>query len=137
MVRLPIRGVALLVWIERRRLYKLQKGGRDKSTGITQIDQYFPKGPGRTFESCWAGQSCLNHTFRPHLMKTQLLLSIALIAAVLAGCKGEDAVAKCVQANINSDIDSGKLKKTDSAAIKQFESMHRATCIENMTPKAY
>jgi PBP1b-binding outer membrane lipoprotein LpoB len=70
-------------------------------------------------------------------MKTQLLLSIALIAAVLAGCKGEDAVAKCVQANINSDIDSGKLKKTDSAAIKQFESMHRATCIENMTPKAY
>jgi hypothetical protein len=70
-------------------------------------------------------------------MKKLLLFSIALAAAVLAGCKGEDAVAKCVQANINSDIDSGKLKKTDSAAIKQFELMHRATCIENMTPKAY
>jgi PBP1b-binding outer membrane lipoprotein LpoB len=70
-------------------------------------------------------------------MKKLLLLSIALTATVLAGCKGEDAVAKCVQANINSDIDSGKLKKADTAAIKQFESMHRATCIENMTPKAY
>lgn len=70
-------------------------------------------------------------------MKKRLLLSIALTAAVLAGCKGEDAVAKCIQANINSDIDSGKLKKTDSAEIKQLESMHRATCIDNMTPKAY
>ena len=70
-------------------------------------------------------------------MKKLLLFSIALAASVLAGCKGEDAVAKCVQANINSDIDSGKLKKTDSAAMKQFELMHRATCIENMTPKAY
>ena len=70
-------------------------------------------------------------------MKKLLLLSIALTATVLAGCKGEYAVAKCVQANINSYIDSGKLKKADTAAIKQFESMHRATCIENMTPKAY
>ena len=70
-------------------------------------------------------------------MKKLLLFSIALTATVLAGCKGEDAVAKCVQANINSDIDSGKLKKTDTALIKQFELMHRATCIENMTPKAY
>jgi len=70
-------------------------------------------------------------------MKKLLLLSIALTATVLVGCKGEDAVAKCVQGNINSDIDSGKLKKTDSVAIKQFELMHRATCIENMTPKAY
>jgi PBP1b-binding outer membrane lipoprotein LpoB len=70
-------------------------------------------------------------------MKKLLLFSIALTATVLAGCKGEDAVAKCVQANINSDIESGKLKKTDSAAIKQFELMHRTSCIENMTPKAY
>jgi PBP1b-binding outer membrane lipoprotein LpoB len=70
-------------------------------------------------------------------MKKRLLLGIALTAAVLAGCKGEDAVAKCVQANINSDIENGKLKKTDTAAIKQLELMHRATCIENMTPKAY
>ncbi len=70
-------------------------------------------------------------------MNKLLLLSIALTATVLAGCKGEDAVAKCVQGNINSDIDSGKLKKTDTALIKQFELMHRATCIENMTPKAY
>ncbi len=70
-------------------------------------------------------------------MKKLLLFSIALTATVLVGCKGEDAVAKCVQANINSDIESGKLKKADSAAIKQFELMHRATCIENMTPKAY
>jgi PBP1b-binding outer membrane lipoprotein LpoB len=70
-------------------------------------------------------------------MKKRLLLSIALTAAVLAGCKGDDAVAKCVQGNINSDIESGKLKKTDTAMIKQFELMHRATCIENMTPKAY
>jgi hypothetical protein len=70
-------------------------------------------------------------------MKKSLLLSVALITAVLAGCKGDDAVAKCVQGNINSDIESGKLKKTDSAAIKQVELMHRATCIENMTPKAY
>ena len=70
-------------------------------------------------------------------MKKSLLLSVALITAVLAGCKGDDAVAKCVQGNINSDIESGKLKKTDSAAIKQVELMHRANCIENMTPKAY
>jgi len=70
-------------------------------------------------------------------MKKLLLFSIALTATVLVACKGEDAVAKCVQANINSDIESGKLKKTDSAAIKQFELMHRASCIENMTPKAY
>ena len=70
-------------------------------------------------------------------MKKLLLFSIALTATVLVGCKGEDAVTKCVQANINSDIESGKLKKADSAAIKQFELMHRATCIENMTPKAY
>jgi PBP1b-binding outer membrane lipoprotein LpoB len=70
-------------------------------------------------------------------MKKLLLLSIALTVIVLAGCKGDDPVAKCVQANINSDIESGKLKKTDTAAIKQFELMHRASCIENMTPKAY
>ena len=55
----------------------------------------------------------------------------------LTGCRGEDAVAQCVQANINSDIESGKLKKTDSVAMKQFELMHRATCMENMTQKAY
>jgi PBP1b-binding outer membrane lipoprotein LpoB len=70
-------------------------------------------------------------------MKKLLLFSVALTAIALSGCKGEDAVAKCVQANINSDIESGKLKKTDTALIKQFELMHRATCIENMTPKAY
>jgi PBP1b-binding outer membrane lipoprotein LpoB len=70
-------------------------------------------------------------------MKKLILFSIALTATVLLGCKGEDAVAKCVEANINSDIESGKLKKTDSAAMKQFELMHRANCIENMTPKAY
>ena len=70
-------------------------------------------------------------------MKKLLLFSIALSATVLIGCKGEDAVAKCVQANINSDIESGKLQKTDSAAMKQSELMHRASCIENMTPKAY
>jgi PBP1b-binding outer membrane lipoprotein LpoB len=70
-------------------------------------------------------------------MKKLLLCSIVLTATVLAGCKGEDAVAKCVQANINLDIETGKLKKTDSAAIKQFELMHRTSCIENMTPKAY
>jgi PBP1b-binding outer membrane lipoprotein LpoB len=70
-------------------------------------------------------------------MKKLLLFSIALTATVLTGCKGEDAVAKCVQANINSDIETGKLKKTDTAAIKQFELMHRTSCIENMTPKAY
>jgi len=70
-------------------------------------------------------------------MKKSLVFSIALTATVLAGCKGEDALEKCVQANINSDIESGKLKKTDSAAIKQFELMHRASCIDNMTPKAY
>ena len=70
-------------------------------------------------------------------MKKLLLFSIALIAAVLSGCKGEDAVAKCIQANINSDVESGKFKKTDSEAIKQAELMYRASCIENMTPKAY
>jgi hypothetical protein len=70
-------------------------------------------------------------------MKKSLLLSFALTATVLAGCKGDDPVAKCVQGNINSDIESGKLKKTDTAMVKQFELMHRATCIENMTPKAY
>jgi hypothetical protein len=70
-------------------------------------------------------------------MKKLLLVSIALTASVLAGCKGEDAVAKCIQANLNSDIDSGKLKKTDSAAMKQSELMYRASCIENMTIKAY
>ena len=70
-------------------------------------------------------------------MKKLLLVSIALTATVLGGCKGEDAVAKCVQVNINSDIESGKLKKTDSAAMKQSELMYRASCIENMTPKAY
>jgi hypothetical protein len=70
-------------------------------------------------------------------MKKLLLVSVALTASVLLGCKGEDAVAKCVQANINSDIETGKLKKTDTAAIKQFELMHRTSCIENMTPKAY
>jgi len=70
-------------------------------------------------------------------MKKLHLFQIVLIAIAFAGCKGDDPVAKCVQGNINSDIESGKLKKTDSAAIKQFELMHRATCIENMTPKAY
>jgi hypothetical protein len=70
-------------------------------------------------------------------MKISLLFSILLTTTVLVGCKGEDAVAKCVQANINSDIESGKLQKTDTAAIKQSELMHRASCIENMTPKAY
>jgi PBP1b-binding outer membrane lipoprotein LpoB len=70
-------------------------------------------------------------------MKKLLLFSIVLSATVLSGCKGEDAVAKCVQANINSDIESGKLQKTDSAAMKQSELMHRASCIENITPKAY
>jgi PBP1b-binding outer membrane lipoprotein LpoB len=70
-------------------------------------------------------------------MKKLLLFSIVLSATVLSGCKGEDAVAKCVQANINSDIESGKLQKTDSEAMKQSELMHRATCIENITPKAY
>ncbi|MEY2662244.1 MAG: hypothetical protein RIQ35_561 [Pseudomonadota bacterium] len=70
-------------------------------------------------------------------MTKLLLFSVVLTATVLVGCKGEDALAKCVQGNINSDIESGKLKKTDSAAIKQFEQMHRATCIENMNPKAY
>ena len=70
-------------------------------------------------------------------MTKLFLFSVVLTATVLAGCKGEDAVAKCVQANINSDIDSGKLKKTDAALIKQFEVMHRTTCIENMNPKAY
>ncbi|WP_108468879.1 hypothetical protein [Polynucleobacter difficilis] len=70
-------------------------------------------------------------------MKKLLLCSIVFTAIVLIGCKGEDAVAKCVQANINSDIDSGKLKKTDTAAMKQLEQMHRASCIENMTIKAY
>jgi hypothetical protein len=70
-------------------------------------------------------------------MKKLLLFGIALTATALVGCKGDDPVAKCVQGNINSDIESGKLKKTDTAAIKQFELMHRATCIENMTPKAY
>ena len=70
-------------------------------------------------------------------MKKLLLFSVALTAIALSGCEREDAVAKCVQANINSDIESGKLKKTDTALIKQFELMHRATCIENMTPKAY
>ena len=70
-------------------------------------------------------------------MKKLLLFSIVLSATVLSGCKGEDAVAKCVQANINSDIESGKLQKTDSAAMKQSELMHSASCIENITPKAY
>ena len=70
-------------------------------------------------------------------MKKLLLLTIALSVTVLTGCKGEDAVAKCIQANINSDIENGKLKKTDSAAMKQSELMYRASCIENMTPKAY
>lgn len=70
-------------------------------------------------------------------MKKLFLFSIALTATVLAGCKGDDAIVSCVNANINTDIASGKLKKTDSEAIKQFELMHRASCIENMTPKAY
>jgi hypothetical protein len=70
-------------------------------------------------------------------MNKLFLFSIALTATVLVACKGEDAVAKCVQANINSDIESGKLQKTDSAAMKQLELMYRASCIENMTPKAY
>jgi outer membrane murein-binding lipoprotein Lpp len=70
-------------------------------------------------------------------MKKLLLFSIALTVTVLAGCKGEDVIAKCVQANINSDIEGGMLQKTDTAAIKQSELMHRASCIENMTLKAY
>jgi hypothetical protein len=70
-------------------------------------------------------------------MNKLLHFSVALTALVLVGCKGEDAVAKCIQANLTSDIESGKLKKTDTAAMKQFELMHRASCIENMTIKAY
>lgn len=70
-------------------------------------------------------------------MKRLLLFSIAFTATVLTGCKGDDAIVRCVNAYINSDIESGKLQKTDSEAIKQFELMYRASCIENMTPKAY
>ena len=70
-------------------------------------------------------------------MKKQLLLSIALIAAVLAGCKGEDAITKCVKANIQTDIDSGKLTKTDTAAMTQAEAKFRASCMDSMEQKAY
>ncbi len=70
-------------------------------------------------------------------MKKLLILNLVLIAALLTGCTGDDAVARCVEANIKSDIESGKLKRADTAAVAQAESMHRAACMESMTQKAY
>lgn len=65
------------------------------------------------------------------------ILNLVLATIMLSGCKGEDAIAKCVAANIKSDIENGKLNKTDTAAITQADSMYRTSCIDGMSQKAY
>ena len=70
-------------------------------------------------------------------IKKRWILNLVFTALLLPGCKGEDAVAKCVAANIKSDIESGKLNKTDAAAMTQADSMYRASCLDGMSQKAY
>lgn len=62
---------------------------------------------------------------------------MALTTLLLSGCKGEDAVAKCAAASIKSDVESGKLNKTDAAAMAQADSMYRTSCMDSMSQKAY
>ena len=66
-----------------------------------------------------------------------LVVNALLTAIVLVGCQGEDAITKCVKANIQADIDSDKLTKTDTVAMTQAESKFRASCMESMEQKAY
>ena len=66
-----------------------------------------------------------------------LVVNVLLTALVVVGCQGEDAITKCMKANIQADIDSGKLTKTDSAAMTQAEAKFRASCMESMEQKAY
>jgi hypothetical protein len=66
-----------------------------------------------------------------------LVVNALLTAIVLVGCKGEDAITKCVKANIQADIDSGKLTKTDTAAMTQAEAKFRTSCMDGMDQKAY
>ena len=66
-----------------------------------------------------------------------LVVNVLLTASVVVGCQGEDAIIKCVKANIQADIDSGKLTKMDSAAMTQAEAKFRASCMESMEQKAY
>ena len=70
-------------------------------------------------------------------IKKLWILSLVLTAMMLSGCKGEDAIAKCIAANIKSDIEGGKLNKADTAAMAQADSMYRTSCIEGMSQKAY
>ncbi len=66
-----------------------------------------------------------------------LVVNVLLSTLVVVGCQGEDAIAKCMKANIQADIDTGKLTKTDSAALTQAEAKFRASCMESMEQKAY
>jgi PBP1b-binding outer membrane lipoprotein LpoB len=70
-------------------------------------------------------------------IKKLWILSLVLTAMMLSGCKGEDAIAKCIAANIKSDTEGGKLNKVDTAAMAQADSMYRTSCIEGMSQKAY
>jgi len=70
-------------------------------------------------------------------IKKLWILNLLLTTILLSGCKGEDAIAKCIAANIKSDIESGKLSKTDAAAMTQADSMYRTSCLESMSQKAY
>ena len=71
------------------------------------------------------------------MLKILLVFNILLTAFVIVGCQGEDAITKCVKANIQAEIDSGKLTKTDSAAMTQAEAKFRTSCMESMEQKAY
>ena len=66
-----------------------------------------------------------------------LVINVLLTSLIVVGCKGEDAITKCVKANIQTDIDSGKLTKTDTAAMTQAEAKFRASCMDSMEQKAY
>ena len=66
-----------------------------------------------------------------------LVVNVLLTALVVVGCQGEDAITKCMKANIQADIDSGKLTKTDTTAITQAEAKFRTSCMESMEQKAY
>jgi hypothetical protein len=70
-------------------------------------------------------------------IKKLWILNLILATMMLSSCKGEDAIAKCISANIKSDIESGKLNKADTNAMTQADSMYRTSCIEGMTQKAY
>ena len=70
-------------------------------------------------------------------IKKLWILNLILATMMLSACKGEDAIAKCISANIKSDIESGKLNKADTIAMTQADSMYRTSCIEGMSQKAY